>query len=391
MTTGTPNIPPHGGTLVNRTLPDDERLAALERLRGLPSVTLGPVALSDLRLIASGAFSPLTGFLGLDDYRSVVEEMRLRDGTVWSMPVALPVTTEAARALSGDEIALLDEAGSPIGLLHLSERYAYDKEHEAAAVFGTTDAAHPGVERIYAAGDVYLGGEVWLVDPPSNLPFADLQLSPRETRQAIVERGWRRVVGFQTRNPVHRAHEYIQKAALESADGLLLHPLVGETKADDVPADIRIRSYRRLLEDYYPADRTLLAVYPAAMRYGGPREAIFHALARKNYGCTHFIVGRDHAGVGTYYGTYDAQQIFDRFTPDELGIVPLFFEHTFYCRRCEGMASSKTCPHGDDAHVSLSGSRVREMLTRRELPPPEFTRPEVAAVLFEAYREGGAE
>lgn len=389
MSTGTPTIVPHGGTLVDRTLPDDERPATIERLRGLPSVTIGPVAISDLRLIASGAFSPLTGFLGVDDYRSVVEEMRLQDGTVWSMPVALPVTGEDAKALSGDEVALVDDSGLPIGLLQMTEQYQYDKEHEAAAVFGTTDAAHPGVERIYAAGDVYLGGEVWLVNPPSNLPFADLQLSPRQTRQVIAERGWRRVVGFQTRNPVHRAHEYIQKAALESADGLLLHPLVGETKADDVPADVRIRSYRRLLEDYYPADRTLLAVYPAAMRYGGPREAIFHALARKNYGCTHFIVGRDHAGVGSYYGTYDAQKIFDRFAPDELGIVPLFFEHTFYCRRCEGMASSKTCPHGDDAHVTLSGSRVREMLTRGELPPPEFSRPEVAAVLLDAYRNGG--
>ncbi|MDQ2941824.1 MAG: sulfate adenylyltransferase [Chloroflexota bacterium] len=391
MTTAATTIEPHGGTLVDRMLRGDEREAAIERLRDLPSVTLGPVAISDLRLIANGAFSPLTGFLGLEDYRSVVEEMHLRDGTVWSMPVSLPVTADDAGALSGDEVALVDESGAPIGLLQLVEQYEYDKEHEAETVFSTADAAHPGVARIYAAGDVYLGGEVWLVNAPTDLPFADLQLSPQQTRQAMAERGWRRVVGFQTRNPVHRAHEYIQKAALEAADGLLLHPLVGETKADDVPADVRIRSYRRLLEDYYPADRTLLAVYPAAMRYGGPREAIFHALARKNYGCTHFIVGRDHAGVGSYYGTYDAQQIFDRFTPDELGIVPLFFEHTFWCRRCEGMASYKTCPHGDDAHLILSGSMVREMLTRGELPPPEFTRPEVAEVLFDAYRDEAAE
>jgi sulfate adenylyltransferase len=391
MTTAATTIEPHGGTLVDRLLQGEERDSAIERLRDLPSITLGPVAISDLRLIANGAFSPLTGFLGLEDYRSVVEEMHLRDGTAWSMPVSLPVATEDARSLSGDEVALVDESGAPIGLLELEEQYEYDKEHEAEAVFGTTDAAHPGVARIYAAGDVYLGGNVWLVNAPTELPFADLQLSPLQTRQVMAERGWRRVVGFQTRNPVHRAHEYIQKAALEAADGLLLHPLVGETKADDVPADVRIRSYRRLLEDYYPPDRALLAVYPAAMRYGGPREAIFHALARKNYGCTHFIVGRDHAGVGSYYGTYDAQQIFDRFTPDELGIVPLFFEHTFWCRRCEGMASYKTCPHGDDAHLILSGSMVREMLTRGELPPPEFSRPEVAEVLFDAYRDRAAE
>jgi sulfate adenylyltransferase len=391
MTTAATTIEPHGGTLVDRLLQGEERDSAIERLRDLPSITLGPVAISDLRLIANGAFSPLTGFLGHEDYRSVVEEMHLRDGTAWSMPVSLPVAAEDARSLSGDEVALVDESGAPIGLLQLEEQYEYDKEHEAEAVFGTTDAAHPGVARIYAAGDVYLGGKVWLVNAPTDLPFADLQLSPLQTRQVMAERGWRRVVGFQTRNPVHRAHEYIQKAALEAADGLLLHPLVGETKADDVPADVRIRSYRRLLEDYYPPDRALLAVYPAAMRYGGPREAIFHALARKNYGCTHFIVGRDHAGVGSYYGTYDAQQIFDRFTPDELGIVPLFFEHTFWCRRCEGMASYKTCPHGDDAHLILSGSMVREMLTRGELPPPEFSRPEVAEVLFDAYRDRAAE
>jgi len=391
MTTAAATIEPHGGTLVDRLLQGEERDSAIERLQDLPSITLGPVAISDLRLIANGAFSPLTGFLGHEDYRSVVEEMHLRDGTAWSMPVSLPVAAEDAHALSGDEVALVDESGAPLGLLQLEEQYEYDKEHEAEAVFGTTDAAHPGVARIYAAGDVYLGGEVWLVNAPTDLPFADLQLSPLQTRQVMAERGWRRVVGFQTRNPVHRAHEYIQKAALEAADGLLLHPLVGETKADDVPADVRIRSYRRLLEDYYPPDRALLAVYPAAMRYGGPREAIFHALARKNYGCTHFIVGRDHAGVGSYYGTYDAQQIFDRFTPDELGIVPLFFEHTFWCRRCEGMASYKTCPHGDDAHLILSGSMVREMLTRGELPPPEFSRPEVAEVLFDAYRDRAAE
>ncbi|MBA3687658.1 MAG: sulfate adenylyltransferase [Chloroflexi bacterium] len=380
-------IPPHGGALVDRVLEGSARGSALERASHAPKVTLNAVGLSDLELIGNGAFSPLTGFAVSADYHSVMDQMRLSDGSVWSIPVTLAVGREVAESLRiGDDVALVEEGGRLRGILELADKYDVEKEHEAETVFGTTESAHPGVARIYEGGEVYLGGDVWVIDGPMDAPFAEYQRSPLETRALFAARGWRRIVGFQTRNPIHRAHEYLTKVALEISDGLLVHPLVGETKADDIPADVRMRAYEVLLSKYYPLDRTLLSVYPAAMRYGGPREAIFHAIARKNYGCTHFIVGRDHAGVGSYYGTYDAQRIFDEFTPDELGITPLFFEHTFYCSKCADMASSKTCPHGDSDHLTLSGTKVREMLVSGEVPPAEFSRPEVAQVLMEAYR-----
>jgi sulfate adenylyltransferase len=388
MTTPATTSVPHGGTLISRTLDGAERDDALARAAGLPRVTIGSVALSDLELIGNGAFSPLTGFMREADYRRVVEEMRLENGLPWSIPVTLPVSADEAEALPLDaEIALVDADDRIVGILALSEQYRYDKSHEAERVFRTTEEAHPAVARIMAAGDVYLGGDVTVLNGPKDPPFPEFRRTPAETRALFAEKGWRRVVGFQTRNPIHRAHEYLTKVALETVDGLMIHPLVGDTKSDDIPADVRMRAYQTLLADYYPADRTLLSVYPAAMRYGGPREAIFHAIARKNYGCTHFIVGRDHAGVGSYYGTYDAQKIFDEFEPGELGITPLFFEHTFWCHACEGMASYKTCPHGDDQHLILSGTKVRALLTEGEMPPPEFSRPPVAQILIDAYRE----
>ncbi|MGH2456132.1 MAG: sulfate adenylyltransferase [Candidatus Limnocylindria bacterium] len=380
-------IPPHGGSLVNRAVDGAQRERAMERAAPQPGLELGSVAASDLELIGNGAFSPLTGFMGEADYRSVVDEMRLAGGLPWSIPITLAVSRAVADGLQiGREVALRDGGGRVLGLLELSEKFTYDKAHEAERVFRTTDEAHPAVARIAAAGEVYLGGDVWILDGPQDPPFAAYRRTPAETRALFAERGWRRVVGFQTRNPIHRAHEYLTKVALEIADGLMIHPLVGDTKSDDIPAEVRMRAYETLLAGYYPAERTLLSVYPAAMRYGGPREAIFHAIARKNYGCTHFIVGRDHAGVGSYYGTYDAHLIFDEFGPDELGITPLFFEHTFWCHACEGMASVKTCPHGDASHLVLSGTRVREMLTAGQIPPQEFSRPEVAQILIDAYR-----
>jgi sulfate adenylyltransferase len=380
------SIAPHGGTLVNRVLRGVIREATLERTRDLPGIQLHPASVSDLELIAVGAFSPLTGFVGQADYESVVETMHLANGLVWSLPITLPVERETADDIGeGDEIALY-EGARLLGLMTVEEKFNYDKIREAREVFRTTEEAHPGVARLYAQGDVLLGGPITLLNRPKDQSFVEFRHDPAQSRRIFAQRGWRRIVGFQTRNPIHRAHEYIQKSALEIVDGLFLHPLVGETRQGDVPAEVRIRSYQAILRDYYPPERVILGVFPAAMRYAGPREAIFHAICRKNYGCTHFIVGRDHAGVGNYYGTYDAQLIFDEFRSEEIGITPLFFEHAFYCKKCGTVVTAKTCPHDKEEHVYLSGTQVRAMLARGEAPPPEFTRPEVARVLIEGYQ-----
>jgi sulfate adenylyltransferase len=377
------SIAPHGGQLVNRVLRGSLREAALERAQTFPRVQLTSMAASDLEMIAVGAFSPLTGFMTKDDYDSVIDTMRLSSGTAWTIPVTLPVDADTAAGLKeGDEVALV--RGEHLrGIMTIAEKYPVDREREAREVYRTTELAHPGVARLYRQGDWLLGGEVFMLNGPEDVEFPELRHEPAQSRRMFASRGWRRTVAFQTRNPIHRAHEYIQKTALEIVDGLFLHPLVGETKADDIPADVRIDSYRAILRDYYPADRVLLGVFPAAMRYAGPREAIFHAIARKNYGCTHFIVGRDHAGVGNYYGTYDAHYIFDEFEPGELGITPLFFDYTFFCKKCGAVVSAKTCPHSKEDWVFLSGSQVREMLERGEMLPEEFTRPEVSRVLME--------
>jgi sulfate adenylyltransferase len=381
------SIQPHGGQLINRIATPAQCQEFLEKATALPRVQLSDRAVSDLEMIAIGGFSPLTGFMEQADYDHVVTNMRLANGLPWSVPITLPVAEEIAASLEeGSWIRLDDPQGRFVGVLQLTQKYTYDKAREAIHVYRTEDEKHPGVQVIYRQGTVNLAGPVWLLQRDPHPLFPNYQIDPAESRSLFREKGWKTIVGFQTRNPIHRAHEYIQKCALETVDGLFLHPLVGATKSDDIPADVRMRCYEILLENYFPHDRVILAINPAAMRYAGPREAIFHALVRKNYGCTHFIVGRDHAGVGDYYGTYDAQHIFDEFNSTDLGIVPMKFEHAFYCTRTQQMATSKTSPSTGAERVHLSGTKVREMLRRGELPPPEFSRPEVAAELARAMK-----
>jgi len=377
---------PYGGRLINR-LVTGERAKELEAAaRGLFTLALNPFEVSDLEMLAIGGFSPLDGYMTQADYQGVVRRMRLASGLPWTLPVTLAVTSEQAANLRGKErAALADSSGSLLAILHVQDVFSYDREAEAREIFRTTESAHPGVAYLATRGDWLVGGTVEVFRRPDNREFQKYRLDPVDTRRIFAERGWKTMVGFQTRNPVHRAHEYIQKTALEIVDGLLLHPIAGETKSDDISLAVRMRCYEVLLENYYPADRVLLALNPASMRYAGPREAIFHALVRRNFGCTHFIVGRDHAGVGNFYGPYDAQKIFDEFESGELGIIPLFFENSFYCRRCAGMASPKTCGHDAASRIVLSGTQVRTILGDGGQLPPEFTRPEVAEVLHAAY------
>jgi sulfate adenylyltransferase len=385
-----PLIPPHGGKLIDRILASDAGEAAKNAAGVLAQVPLSAREAGDLEMIAIGAFSPLTGFMGEKDFTRVCKEMRLADGTVWPIPVILSPSDEiAAKISAGDKIALTYE-GQLLATMNVTEKYKHDKGIEIPNVYKTEDDAHPGVKIVRGQGSFCLAGSIDVITANPDPEFADFRLPPAKTRALFESRGWSTIAAFQTRNPIHRAHEYLTKCALEITDGLLIHPLVGETKSDDIPADVRMRCYQVLIEKYYNKERTALTVMPLAMRYAGPREAVLHALIRKNYGVTHFIVGRDHAGVGNYYGTYDAQKIFDTFDiAKDIGITPLKFDHSSWCKTCEGMVSAKTCPHGPETKVFLSGTKVRDMLRAGERPPMEFSRPEVADVLIQWARAGG--
>lgn len=377
--------PPHGGSLELRLAGADETDSLRARAADMPAIEVtSRRVLSDLELLGVGAVSPNRGFMTESDYKPVVEEMRLSSGLPWSLPITISATEDEVRSINEGHEAAIVHGGRPVAILDVEDVFQYDARHEAQLTYGTTDEAHPGVAYLYSQGPYYVGGDVTVLENVFADEFAQYRLTPLQLRERIAERRWDTVVAFQTRNPIHRAHEYLTKCALEIVDGLVIHPLVGGTKGDDIPAETRMKCYEALMENYYPHDRVILSVFPAAMRYAGPREAIWHALLRKNYGMTHFIVGRDHAGVGDYYGTYDAQQIFDEFETGELGIWPLKFEHSFYCRRCDQMASAKTCPHDRAEHVHLSGTEVRRMLSEGQEPPAQFSRPEVARILVDA-------
>ena len=380
-------IPPHGGSLVNRMV-DKVTAEKLKAQAGkLPRITLSAKQACDLEMIAMGAFSPLTGFVGSADFASICQTTRLANGLVWSIPITLAVDDAVKATLAvGQDAALYHHDGTLMAVIHISEIYPHDKKREIPAVFGTQDPAHPGVKAVLDEGNWLVAGPVDVITvTPEREPgeqFTQYRLAPAQTRAEFEKRGWKTVAAFQTRNPIHRAHEYLTKVALEVTDGLLIHPLVGETKSGDIPADVRMDCYRVLIDNYYNLERTMLSVMPAAMRYAGPKEAILHALVRKNYGVTHFIVGRDHAGVGTYYGTYDAQKIFDNFPASDIGLTILKFENTFYCRKTKGMASDKTTNSPKEDRVFLSGTQVRDLLKAGKRPPEEFSRPEVADILI---------
>lgn len=374
---------------MDRLVPEAERAERLAEAEKLDKVPLSSREVSDLIMIGIGAFSPLVGFMDEDDYLGSMRDMRLPNGVMWPVPITLaPPNGEADKVGEGEHIALTDgETGEIVGTMLVTGKYGYDKQEEVKNVFGTDDPGHPGVEKVLAQGDTCIAGEVMVLSEggyPERFP--NEYARPAETRALFEEHGWKTVVAFQTRNPLHRSHEYLTKVALEIADGLFIHPIVGALKAGDIPAETRQACYDVLLENYYPRDRVELKVYPMEMRYGGPREAILHAILRQNFGCSHLCVGRDHAGVGDYYGTYEAQEIFDELRPGDLALEPLKFEHTYYCHACQGMASAKTCPHDKDQHVFISGTKLREMLAAGERPPGEFSRPEVVEVLMEYYQ-----
>jgi sulfate adenylyltransferase len=374
---------PHGGTLVNRIATGTRKEELEAKAKDLFQLTIEDRYGADIEMIAVGAFSPITGFMGKADCESVIENMKLTNGLAWGIPIPLPAGEQFDNINEGSEIALLNKEGHVLAIMTVEEKFELDLENFAQKCFGTTEDKHPGVAAIRRGGNKYIAGPLEMVNRPVRHDEIDVKyfLDPSETRAEFAKRGWNTVVAFQTRNPIHRAHEYLIKCAQEIVDGALVHPIVGETKSDDIPAPVRMKCYEVLISNYFNPDNTMLSVLPTAMRYAGPREAINHTLIRKNYGCTHMIIGRDHAGVGSYYGTYDAQKIMEKVGP-EMGMQILKFENTFWCKNTESMASSKTAPK-DPEIVSLSGTKVREMLASGQRPPSEFSRPLVADILIE--------
>ena len=379
-------IQPHGGTLINRE--DFKTQTELSSLSDHPRLAISQRSLNDLEMLASGVFSPLEGFLNNENFTSVVKKGRLKNGLPWTIPIVLGIDENQKKILGKQEKAYLEFQSEIYGEITIDDIFEPDKDQWVEGVYGTSDVSHPGVAYIRSLPPALLGGKIKQFKPIKNQNFLEYRFTPTESRKLFEKNQWSRITAFQTRNPIHRAHEYLLKCALEMSDALFIHPLVGETKSDDIPPDVRMECYITLIDNYFPEDRVQLGVFPAAMNYAGPKEAIFHAICRKNYGCSHFIVGRDHAGVGNFYGTYDAHFIFDKYSQEEIGIVPLKFEHAFYCYYCGGMSSEKTCPKPDkkENHVFLSGTKVREMLSKGEIPPQEFTRSEVAKILIKNYQ-----
>ncbi len=379
-------IKPHGDKLINCFAKDEELKELQKEAKSLKTIKVSKKTQCDLEMIGIGAFSPLNGFVSKKDYESIVNNMRLSNGLTWPIPIALQVKQEDYEIVKNEKkIGLIDDSSEIAAILYIDEIYQPDQNKEAQNIYKTTDIAHPGVKYLMEAGSYYISGEVKLLKHLYD-EFPEFNLGCEGTRKIFLEKKWKKIVAFQTRNPVHRAHEYLLKVALETVDGLLLHPTMGETKGDDISASVRMKCYEKTIQ-FFPENRALLCVMPASMRYAGPKEAILHAIIRQNYGCTHFIVGRDHAGVGTYYGTYEAQEIFNELKADDLKIQTIFFEHSFFCKACNDMASFKTCPHDKSNHIVLSGTKVREMLKNGEIPPIEFTRPEIAKILIDSMKE----
>jgi sulfate adenylyltransferase len=387
-------VPPHASKTVKPLLlPETERAEELKRASMLKQVPLDSRTVSDIFMLAMGAYTPLDGFMGHDDWRGSCLDMKLANGVFWPIPITLPVNKALADSLRAEEeVALTDaSSGEILAVMEVREKYAIDKAIEAEHVYRTTDPKHPGVAKLLAQGDVNLAGRVMVLSEgeyPSKYP--DLYIRPAESRAMFLERGWSRVAAFQTRNPMHRSHEHLVKIAVEVTDGVFIHQVLGKLKEGDIPAEVRTRAIQAMIDNYFRAGTVIQAGYPIEMRYAGPREALLHALIRQNFGCSHLIVGRDHAGVGDYYGPFDAHHIFDELWDGALHTEALKIDITFYCRKCFGMATAKTCPHGPEDHISISGTEQREMLINNADIPPEFSRPEVVAILKEYYASLGS-